>query len=167
MINSILTINNSTYDNEDAIDKTIDYIYRIPQSINLPIYCYGIINPSYDNIIAQFHEIRNCSDNPPDRQVWHFEISFDQKSIDLHCKHFIDNIAYSLGLYYQVCYSYHNDTTHYHAHFVVSATSYHPSHTDLDAIQMNHYLEQFISIGRSMDIELHIENKSQEVLTNV
>ena len=53
-----LIICNGNYINDDAISNAINYIYRLNSNKNLPIYCYGIPNMSYENIVANYEYVR-------------------------------------------------------------------------------------------------------------
>lgn len=69
MTDAILKIIPGEYTNQDAIDKTITYLFRLNQKTSFPIYCYGVYPPTYENLIKGFHDTRLIQTNIPNQQV--------------------------------------------------------------------------------------------------
>lgn len=142
MINVNLKIIDDAYENDDAIDNTIAYIYRLNKRIALPLYCYGVeYPPTYRNVIRSFHKTRNKHPSPPDQQLYHFVLSLEFLLPNINFFHLADDVA-KLFDAYPVCYSFHTDTDHPHFHFIISTVSFIPGHSCLDNSTLLIHLEK-------------------------
>lgn len=152
----ILKIIPGEYENSDAIEKTVNYIYRTNQAKNLPLFCYGVWPPTYENIIKQFLKSREQHQNPPDRFVWHFTLSFpfNSKNVSTTYFKFADTIAEMFSSDYQVCYAFHTDTANFHFHFIVSACSFRNTISQLDSNKMQQYIQNIMDIAKQFQISL-------------
>lgn len=151
MINVNLKIIENTYENSNAIDNTIAYIYRLNKKSPLPIYCYGVdFPPTYENVIKSFHKTRDRHPSPPDQQVYHFIISLEFLLPNINFFYFADDVAKIFDCY-PVCYSFHTDTDHPHFHFIVSTISYFPGYQDLD----DSFLSMLIKQAQQMALKKH------------
>ncbi len=161
-------INVNGYDNPDAIDKTIGYIYRTNDKSPLPIYCYGCIDwpPTYDRLIKEYHLVRETSQtNTSDQQLMHFIISFNipvQNVTEIHF-HFADDIAKLFCNEYQICYSYHTDNGHPHFHYIVSTTSYIDGKPFLSNDRMSCYESQIYSLANTYGFIFLLERVVENV----
>lgn len=157
MNNALIKICDGEYTNDDAIEQAIEYIYRLNTNRNLPSYCYGIFPPDHENIIRQFKYVRIVQNNVPDRKVWHLVLSFPKNESSQHFLRLVDKIAKLFGNKYMVCYAFHNDTEHFHAHFIISATSYIPHYPELNQNTLTQYLYQAQIIADNYNIPLDIK----------
>lgn len=159
MINAVLKIMPGYYENNDAINKTINYLYRVNKNTanHLPVFCYGTADYTYplspDNIIQNFHQTRLYQNQSflSERQVWHFSISFSLPSskITRELYLFADAIAKLFSKEYQICYAYHGDTNNPHFQYIVSAVSYIPDYPALGEERMCLYEKQMISTANN------------------
>lgn len=161
-------INEDAYYNDDAINNVISYIYRLNETFQLPIFCYGCIEwpPTYDSLKSEYYMIRKLSrTNLPDQQIIHFIISFGIPAAYITARHhrFADDIAKLFGIEYQVCYAYHTDTKHPHFHYVVSATSYIPENLPLSPERMSQYQAQIHSLADKYDFKFLTEGAQNHV----
>ena len=62
-----------------------------------------------------------------------------------------------------VCYAFHNDTEHFHAHFIISATSYIFNYPELTKGKVMQYLYQAQIIAANYNIPLDIKEENQIV----
>lgn len=157
MTNAVFKIIPGEYVNCDAIDNTIKYLYRLNKKKALPLYCYGVFPPTYENLIQAFHETRRLMQtNILNQQVWHFTISFELAlpQITRTNYHFADGIAKLYAPEYQVCYAYHTNTHHPHFHYIVSTTSYIPGNEPLSVDKMNLQITQMIQLATEYEIIL-------------
>lgn len=156
MNNALIKICNGEYTNDDAIEKATGYIYRLNTNHNLPTYCYGIFPPCYENIIKEFEYVRTMQNNVPDRKVWQLILSVPETEANQQYFILADKIAKLFSNEYMVCYSFHYDTNHFHAHFVISATSYILNHTDLNKTMLYNYIFHAQTIAKANGIILEI-----------
>lgn len=164
MINAILKIMPGYYENNDAINKTINYLYRVNKkpANPLPVFCYGTADYTYplspETIIQNFHQTRQYQNQSflSDRQVWHFSISFSLPACEItrELYFFADAIAKLFSKEYQICYAYHGDTDNPHFQYIVSAASYIPDYPALDEEKMRLYETQMTSTANNYDIFL-------------
>lgn len=142
MIDANLKIIDDPYENENAVDNTISYIYRLKNKKPLPIYCYGVdFPPTYKNLVKSFYKTRDRCLMPPDQQLYHIILSFAFMIPNINLMHIADDIAKVFDGY-PVCYSFHTDTDHPHFHFIVSTSSYFPDYPSLEMGVLSKYIEQ-------------------------
>lgn len=160
--NALIKICGGEYINDDAIKNTIKYIYRLEKKRNLSPYCYGIFPPTYENIIREFEYVRAVQNDVPDRKVWHLVLSFPENEIIQQYLYYslADAIAKLFSNAYMVCYAFHNDTNNFHAHFIISATSYIYNYPELTKDVVMQYLYQTQSIADNYNIPLDIKEGS-------
>ncbi len=163
MNNALIKICNGEYTNNEAIKRAIEYIYRLNTNRNLPSYCYGIFPPSYENIVKKFEYIRTVQSDIPDRKVWHLVLAFPEKESNQQYFSLTDKIGQLFGNAYMVCYAFHNDTEHFHAHFIISATSYIFNYPELTKGKVMQYLYQAQIIAANYNIPLDIKEENQIV----
>lgn len=157
MDNAIIKVCDGEYTNDNAIERTIEYIYRLNNNRNLPPYCYGIFPPVYENMIREFQYVRTVQNNVPDRKVWHLVLSFpEEMNRQYFYSSFADKIATLFRNAYMLCYAFHNDTENFHVHFIISATSYIPNYSELNEDTLMQYLYQAQTIAADYNIPLDI-----------
>ena len=77
MNNLKLIICNGDYTNDNAILNAIHYIYRLNCNKNLPIYCYGIPDSSYQNIVTNYEYVRTLTDREVSEQkIFHLVLKY-------------------------------------------------------------------------------------------
>ncbi len=141
MIDANLKVIKNGYENSNAVDNTISYIYRLNKN-PLPLYCYGVdFPPTYKNVIKSFHKTRQKNFNPPGQQLHHFVISFEFLVPNVNFFHFADDVA-KIFDGYPICYSFHTDTDHPHFHYIVSTASYFPDYPALDDNILSLYIKK-------------------------
>ena len=156
-----LIICNNRYENDNAISQTIEYIYRLKEQKNLPIFCYGIYPPTYKNIISNFEYVRTLNDRDVSNgKVFHLILSFAQKEDDMTCYHFADRIARLFSQEYQICYACHKDTDNLHFHYIISATSYLSNYPALSEKSLQNYLQQAKQTALTYNYILDLEVKN-------
>lgn len=158
MNSALIKICGGEYTSNETIENTIKYIYRLNDKKNLPTYGYGIFPLIYENIIKEFEYVRTLQNDVPNRKVWHLVLSFPEGEISQQYLYFslADKIAKMFGNEYMICYSFHNDTEHFHVHFIISATSYLFNHIDLNKTVLYNYLFHSQTIANEIGIRLEI-----------
>lgn len=147
----------------EPIEKLINYIYRIKEGINLPIYCYGVDlnyiapfdNDYYFELLYKLKEtfiytapyILGSSDISPN--LLHLVLSLPSSTILYNYIFMIDSIARLFANEYPVCYSIHNDTGHLHVHYAICTRSYTDSHNALRKDKLDTYIKKIRSIIKS------------------
>jgi hypothetical protein len=155
-----LIICNGNYINDDAISNAINYIYRLNSNKNLPIYCYGIPNMSYENIVANYEYVRTLKDREiSEQKLFHIVLSFPTSVPTLSYYKLADSLARLFSPKYQICYSCHTDTNNLHYHYIISATSYLRNGTALCTDSLMQYLHHATSIFQSYGYTLELEVK--------
>lgn len=155
-------------DENEPIKRLIEYMYRIEDNINLPIYCYGVDlnelapfnNDSYFELLDRLENtfintapyIPYSSDISPN--LLHFIMSFPDTTIPYSSIFMIDSIARIFADEYPVCDSIHNDTKHSHVHYAVSTRSYTDSHNALNKDKLDKYIEEIHSILKRFKCKL-------------
>lgn len=142
MIDVNLKIIKNSYENNDAIDNAIAYIYRLNKRTALPLYCYGVeYPPTYRNVIKSFHKTRDRHPSPPDQQLYHLVLSIEFLLPNINFFHLADDVA-KLFDAFPVCFSFHTDTDHPHFHFIISTVSYISGHPCLNDSALLIYLQK-------------------------
>lgn len=162
MNNVYIIIKDGEYTNDDAIKHTLEYIYRLEEKRNLPPYGYGIFPLIYENMIKEFEYARTVQNHVPDRKVWHLVLSFPEEA-NQHYFILADKIAKLFSSEYMVCYAFHNNTEHFHTHFIISTTSYIPNYPELNKDKVMQYLYQAQVISVNYNIPLNIKEENQIV----
>ena len=83
-------------------------------------------------------------------------LSFPEKEANQQFFVLADKIAKLFSNVYMVCYAFHNDTNYFHAHFIISATSYIPNYPELNKDKVMQYLYQAQIIADNYNIPLDI-----------
>lgn len=136
MRNANLIILNKSYINDEAIENTIRYIFRLD---NPHKFYYGTYPPSLENAIALFHQVREVFPQYTcDQQIQHLVISFGGVKDVRLINEFSNQIASLFSQFYPVCFALHDDEKHLHTHFIVSTTSYIPNTMPLTNKVLNH-----------------------------
>ena len=143
MLIPVLKVLAEGYDNSDAFERTVSYIYRLNQKKPLPVYAYDVWPPSYERIIQSFHNIRNGRNDNTSQFVWHLILSFGtaDDSLNRFAYSLTHDIARLFAVIYPVCYAFHHDTDNFHAHLIVCSSSRLPGYGPLDQNQMNTYCQ--------------------------
>ncbi|MFV0343214.1 MAG: relaxase/mobilization nuclease domain-containing protein [Anaerocolumna sp.] len=116
----------SSYDNNDAVEKVINYFIR--PDINNKIYVGGMgVNIySADTVIADFYRIKKLYEKIQGRQVRHCILAFDMIE-EVFTPEQAINLAYQVTNYYcdyQAFFAVHTDTSYLHIHFCFNTVSY-------------------------------------------
>lgn len=150
MIHANLIRKNGGYTNEDAIDKTLRYIFRLR---NLHEFYYGVWPQTVEAAVKQFQQTRTILKKQNiEKQVQHFYITFyDYQNIELILA-FSSDVAQIFARQYQVCFALHNDGNHLHTHFIVSTTSYQKDCPPLSDSYFNHYYSEIQKSASQYDI---------------
>lgn len=127
------------YENLDAVDKVISYVLRL-DNMSL-VGGYGIIPVSVEDIIRQFHIIKDAYRMNEGKQIFHIIFSID-KTFYFNEKQIL-MLAYKLGKYFsnerQVVFAVHNDTNILHIHMAVNTVSFingaYRAYWDIDEIK--------------------------------
>lgn len=154
MYNANLIFPKGSYTNSDVISNVINYIFGMTKKSRkgITVGCYGIFPPTAHQAIAQFQTVRLQNKNFPVQQLWHFCISISEQ-IDKYSLHkYADQIAYTIGTHYQICYGIHLDTGHPHIHFAVSTCSYIVGYPDLTPQTMHDYISEIKCISSTCEI---------------
>lgn len=161
MNNLKLIICNGDYTNDNAILNAIHYIYRLNCNKNLPIYCYGIPDSSYQNIVTNYEYVRTLTDREVSEQkIFHLVLSFPLKLPTLSYYKLADSLARLFSSKYQICYSCHTDTDNLHFHYIISSTSYLSNSAALCNESLMQYIQRAISIFQSYGYTLELEVKN-------
>lgn len=165
MNNPILHIIDKTYENEDVFSNIVTYAFRLNSKQTLPIFCYGIWPPTYENIVNEFETTRKQSKYKPTKHVWHIVLSFPYKNIESRAYCFANDIAKVFAQNYQIFYTFHNDTEHGHFHFFINTTSFIPEYPILDHKKMKTFEEKILYLASnnyktSLNINWKIESMS-------
>ena len=136
MRNANLIILNKSYINDEAIENTIRYIFRLD---NPHKFYYGTYPPSLENAIALFHQVREVFPQYTcDQQIQHLVISFGGVKDVRLINEFSNQIASLFSQFYPVCFALHDDEKHLHTHFIISTTSYIRNTIPLTSKVLNH-----------------------------
>lgn len=140
MKNIVFKLPKGQYTNSDAIQRVIGYISA--DSI-IPVIGYGFWPPLPDTAIEQFEEVYNIVPYTPQRNIWHFVVSFDSSIKEQSVLSTAVSICQIFCTYYQILYGIHiKRETSCHIHFAVNPISFQPPHTELTMNIMKNYIEQ-------------------------
>lgn len=122
-----LKIVQNKYDNDDAVENVIFYVYDIKKTRGDLIGGYGVyLVNSIQDVILQFQKVKDVYQKNSGNRIRHFIVSFS-KIEDFSLKE-IYNIAMEFAAYYgkryQVFFGIHGNTDHRHIHFVMNTVSY-------------------------------------------
>lgn len=158
MIPVKLIINYEPYANDNAIENTIRYIYRLDNPYK---FYYGIYPPSPENAITLFYQIKKMlPQNTCDQQVQHVIISFGDFQDIKTINNFTNQIACLFSNYYPVCLALHDDEKYLHTHFIISTASYIPGVTPLTRAVLNTIIPMIEQIAASYDFSLRKVTKN-------
>lgn len=140
MKNIIFKFPEGQYTNSDAVHRVIGYIAA--DSI-IPILGYGFWPPLPDIAIEQFEEVSDIAPYTPQRNIWHFVISFDPSINEQSVLSTAVSISQIFCAYYQILYGIHiKRETSCHIHFAVNPISFQAPYTELTMNIMKNYIEQ-------------------------
>lgn len=127
MFNIRIEVFPGSYDNSDAYENVINYIYKKGN-----IRGYGACGNTVTDYIDSFRSSEEVSTQNASRYIWHFIISFK----GFHNEKEIINLAYQISRIfrnqYQIVFALDPKGTKLHVHFGVNAYSYIPDHPPLD-----------------------------------
>lgn len=152
MIPANLFIKEADYDNSDAIENAIYYIFRLDSPYK---FYYGAYPQTPENAIALFYQLRRIfPQNTCDQPVQHFFITFKKLKDVRVINEFTNQIASLFARYYPVCFAMHDDKKHWHTHFVVSTTGYIPDTAPLTREALNTFIPVMEQIAYSYNLLL-------------
>lgn len=150
---NLLTVNES-YDSNNTIENTINYIFRLDNSLH---FIYGVFPPGKDEIINLYEYLRSyLPQNTCSQQVQHliFSIkSYSAEHVDLLLQ-FSNQVAILVSALYPTCFALHNDTDNPHTHFIISTTSHRLDTSPFIGFVFKDFLRQIYSLASNMDINL-------------
>lgn|GEM_PF-2332022 len=131
--------NRGNYTNEDAVEKTIQYVTRTKAGYtDEPAHTYGgfgINSENVDLMCRQFRSVQAIYHKEHyGKRIFHECVSFYPWEImDENGFNRIDEIAYKFGAIYflegfQAVYATHMDTEYPHIHYIVNATNFVDGH---------------------------------------
>lgn len=145
MSNIRIEVFSGDYTNYDVYQNLINYIgqkYRVG--------CYGFWGQTVLDCAKQFENCRLLSNQSPEQDIWHFEISFEnitdtEKLFRIACQ-----IADFFKDHYQIIFAVDNKGAKFHLHFGVNAYSYYP---DYPALTKTRMLEQMNVIQNQLNLQ--------------
>ncbi len=112
-----------SYKNNDAIDKTINYIFDNKKMPNRISGSVGTHVHNKDLIIKQFYKVQKIHRNLTGKRVIHFVLSFSIEEMEIISSHY-QQIGYQLLDYfndeYQIVFALHEKPNQFHIHFVMN-----------------------------------------------
>ena len=150
---NLLTVNES-YDSNNTIENTINYIFRLDNSLH---FIYGVFPPDKDEIINLYEYLRSyLPQNTCSQQVQHLIFSIkdsDAEHVDLLLQ-FSNQVAILISSLYPTCFALHDNTDNPHTHFIVSTTSHHPDTSPFIGSVFKDFLRQIYLLSSNMNIKL-------------
>lgn len=154
MLNINLHIVDESYQSNNTIKNTINYIFRLDNNLH---FIYGVFPPDKENIINLYESLRNhFSQNTCPQQVQHLIFSIKDSNaehVDL-LLHFSNQVAILISNLYPTCFALHNDTDNPHTHFIISTTSHHPNTSPFVNSIFKYFLKQLYILASNMNINL-------------
>lgn len=154
MLNINLIIVDESYDSNNTIENTINYIFRLDNNLH---FIYGVFPPAKDKIIDLYESLRNClPQNTCPQQVQHLIFSikdFNVEHVDLLLQ-FSNQVAILICQFFPICFALHDDTDNPHIHFIISTTSHRPDTSPFIGYVFKNFLGQIYSLASNMRINL-------------
>ncbi|MDO4330510.1 MAG: relaxase/mobilization nuclease domain-containing protein, partial [Lachnospiraceae bacterium] len=114
----------NNYRNDDAVEKVIRYVFDCKKTPNAIIGALGATITDTDLMINQFLKVQEYYHKRKGKRIIHFYISFSNEEMERFILEDYRQIGYYIADYfsdeYQVAFALHENTTHYHIHFVVN-----------------------------------------------
>ncbi len=154
MLNINLLTVNEAYDSNNTMENTINYIFRLDNSLH---FIYGVFPPDKDEIINLYKYLRSyLPQNTCSQQVQHLIFSIkdsDAEHVDLLLQ-FSNQVAILISSLYPTCFALHDDTDNPHTHFIISTTSHRPDTSPFIGSVFKDFLRQLYSLASNMNINL-------------
>lgn len=112
------------YQNDDALENVIGYIYRHnnPEVVG----GLGVYPLRVDDMIDQYYAIRKAFHQLDGKQIFHIVFSFE-KILNFSREQLME-LGYQIAAYwgndYQVVFAVHEDTTHKHLHLGINTVAF-------------------------------------------